>query len=63
MSELVALRLRLPEAVVTWFVTGSGRAAHPGQVRTLVAHEPQVVELLPDSVQLQVQIQDIYSAS
>jgi len=32
-------------------------------VRTLVAHEPQVVELLPDSVQLQVQIQDIYSAS
>jgi hypothetical protein len=31
-------------------------------VRTLVAHEPLVVELLPDSVQLQVQIQDIYSA-
>jgi len=32
-------------------------------VRPLVAHEPLVVELLPDSVQLQVQIQDIYSAS
>lgn len=26
-------------------------------MRTLVAHEPLVVELLPDSVQLQVQIQ------
>ena len=34
--------------------------AHPGQVRTLVAHEPPVVELLPDSTQLRAQIQDIY---
>jgi pimeloyl-ACP methyl ester carboxylesterase len=34
--------------------------AHPGQVRTLVAHEPPVVELLPDSVQVRAQIQDIY---
>ena len=34
--------------------------AHPGQVRTLVAHEPPVVELLPDSAQLRAQIQDIY---
>jgi pimeloyl-ACP methyl ester carboxylesterase len=34
--------------------------AHPGQVRTLVAHEPPVVELLPDSAQVQAQIQDIY---
>jgi len=38
-------------------------ARHPEQVRTLVAHEPLVVQLLPDSVQLRVQIQDIYSAS
>jgi len=63
-SERVALRLRLPEAVVTWVLSlALGRAAHPGQVRTLVAHEPLVVQLLPDSVQLRVQIQDIYSAS
>jgi clorobiocin biosynthesis protein CloN7 len=34
--------------------------AHPGQVRTLVAHEPPVVELLPGSAQLRAQIQDIY---
>jgi clorobiocin biosynthesis protein CloN7 len=34
--------------------------AYPGQVRTLVAHEPPVVELLPDSAQVQAQIQDIY---
>jgi pimeloyl-ACP methyl ester carboxylesterase len=34
--------------------------AHPGQVRTLVAHEPPVVELLPDSVQVRTQMQDIY---
>jgi pimeloyl-ACP methyl ester carboxylesterase len=33
--------------------------AHTGQVRTLVAHEPAVVELLPDSAQLRAQIQDI----
>jgi len=29
-------------------------------VRTLVAHEPPVVELLPDSAQVRAQIQDIY---
>jgi pimeloyl-ACP methyl ester carboxylesterase len=34
--------------------------AHPGQVRTLVAHEPPVIELLPDRAQLHAQIQDIY---
>jgi len=34
--------------------------AHPGQVRTLVAHEPPVIELLPDRAQLRAQIQDIY---
>jgi clorobiocin biosynthesis protein CloN7 len=34
--------------------------AHPGQVRTLVAHEPPVIELLPDSAQLRAQIEDIY---
>jgi pimeloyl-ACP methyl ester carboxylesterase len=34
--------------------------AHPGQVQTLVAHEPPVVELLPDSVRVRAQIQDIY---
>jgi clorobiocin biosynthesis protein CloN7 len=34
--------------------------AHPDQVRTLVAHEPPVVELLPDAEQVRVQIQDIY---
>jgi clorobiocin biosynthesis protein CloN7 len=35
-------------------------SAHPDQVRTLVAHEPPVVELLPDSAQVRAQIQDIY---
>ena len=34
--------------------------AHPGQVRTLVAHEPPVIELLPDREQVRAQIQDIY---
>jgi pimeloyl-ACP methyl ester carboxylesterase len=34
--------------------------AHPELVRTLVAHEPPVIELLPDHVQVQAQIQDIY---
>lgn len=34
--------------------------AHPGEVRTLVAHEPPVIGLLPDRDQLRAQIQDIY---
>jgi pimeloyl-ACP methyl ester carboxylesterase len=34
--------------------------AHSGQVHTLVAHEPPVVELLPDSALQRAQIQDIY---
>jgi pimeloyl-ACP methyl ester carboxylesterase len=34
--------------------------AHPGRVRTLVAHEPPVIELLPDSAQLRAEVQDIY---
>lgn len=34
--------------------------AHPGRVRTLVAHEPPVVDLLPDRAQVCAQIQDIY---
>jgi len=34
--------------------------AHPDQVRTLVAHEPPVVELLPDNAQVRAQIQDTY---
>jgi pimeloyl-ACP methyl ester carboxylesterase len=34
--------------------------AHPGQVRTLVAHEPPVIELLPDRDQVVAQIADIY---
>jgi len=34
--------------------------AHPGQVRTLVAHEPPVIELLPDRAELRAQISDIY---
>jgi clorobiocin biosynthesis protein CloN7 len=35
--------------------------AHPGQVHTLVAHEPPVVELLPDSAQVRAQFEDIYA--
>jgi pimeloyl-ACP methyl ester carboxylesterase len=35
-------------------------AAYPGRVRTLVAHEPPVTELLPDSAQVRAQLQDIY---
>ena len=34
--------------------------AYPGQVRTLVAHEPPVIDLLPDSTQLRAEMQDIY---
>lgn len=35
-------------------------AAHPGQVRTLVVHEPPLIELLPDRARLRAEIQDIY---
>ena len=35
--------------------------AHPGQVVTLVAHEPPVIDLLPDRDQVQADIQDIYN--
>ena len=35
--------------------------AHPGQVRTLVAHEPPVIELLPDGAQVRAEIDDIYA--
>jgi pimeloyl-ACP methyl ester carboxylesterase len=34
--------------------------AHPGQVRTLVAHEPPVIGLLPDRAQVRAQIEDVY---
>jgi len=34
--------------------------AHPNQVRMLVAHEPPVIELLPDGAQIRAQINDIY---
>src|SRR5271157_3709610 len=34
--------------------------AHPARVRTLVAHEPPVTELLPDRDQVCAQIDDIY---
>jgi clorobiocin biosynthesis protein CloN7 len=34
--------------------------AYPGQVRTLVAHEPPVVALLPDGAQIRAQMQDVY---
>src|SRR5439155_6085211 len=34
--------------------------AHPDRVRTLVAHEPPVIDLLPDSAQVRAQIEDIY---
>src|ERR1039458_9701278 len=34
--------------------------AFPGQVRALVAHEPPVTGLLPDSAQVRAQIEDIY---
>jgi pimeloyl-ACP methyl ester carboxylesterase len=34
--------------------------AYPGQVRTLVAHEPPVIEVLPDRARLRAGVQDIY---
>jgi clorobiocin biosynthesis protein CloN7 len=34
--------------------------AHPEEVTTLVAHEPPVIELLPDRDQVRAQMQDIY---
>jgi clorobiocin/coumermycin A biosynthesis protein CloN7/CouN7 len=36
--------------------------AHPGQVRTLVAHEPPVIELLSDAAQARAEIEDIYAS-
>jgi pimeloyl-ACP methyl ester carboxylesterase len=35
--------------------------AHPGEVRTLVAHEPPLVELLPDRDRVRAQVEDIYA--
>jgi pimeloyl-ACP methyl ester carboxylesterase len=35
--------------------------AHPRQVRTLIAHEPPVIELLPDRDQVVAQMDDIYA--
>jgi clorobiocin biosynthesis protein CloN7 len=35
--------------------------AHPGQVRTLVAHEPPVIDLLPDRDEVRAQIDDVYA--
>ena len=34
--------------------------AHPDRIRMLVAHEPPVIELLPDREQVRAQIDDIY---
>ena len=34
--------------------------AHPDQLRTLVAHEPPLVELLADAARLRAEIQNIY---
>ncbi|HET9973442.1 MAG TPA: alpha/beta hydrolase [Streptosporangiaceae bacterium] len=34
--------------------------AHPADVRTLVAHEPPVINLLPDHDQVRAQFQDVY---
>ena len=34
--------------------------AHPDEVGTLVAHEPPVIELLPDRAERRAEIQDIY---
>jgi pimeloyl-ACP methyl ester carboxylesterase len=34
--------------------------AYPGRVRTLVAHEPPAIELLPDRAQLRAEVRDIY---
>lgn len=34
--------------------------AHPGQVRTLVAHEPPLIELLPDRAERRAEVDDIY---
>jgi len=34
--------------------------AYPGEVTTLVAHEPPVIELLPDREQVKAQIQEVY---
>lgn len=34
--------------------------AHPAEVTTLVAHEPPVIELLPDRDQVKAQMQEIY---
>ncbi|MEV0272501.1 alpha/beta hydrolase [Hamadaea sp. NPDC050747] len=34
--------------------------AHPGDVRTLVAHEPPIVETLPDSAEVHAKFEEIY---
>ena len=42
-------------------ITGLALAtAHPGQIRTLVAHEPPLVEFLPDREQMLAAIDEVY---
>jgi pimeloyl-ACP methyl ester carboxylesterase len=36
-------------------------ARHPDQVRTLIAHEPPVSELLPDAEELRAKVEDVYA--
>jgi clorobiocin biosynthesis protein CloN7 len=44
-------------------ITGLALAtAHPGQIRTLVAHEPPLAELLPDREQMLAAIDEVYDA-
>ncbi|MGW3471254.1 alpha/beta hydrolase [Saccharopolyspora sp. NPDC000995] len=42
-------------------VTGLALAVlHPERVRTVVAHEPPMIEMLPDAEQVRAQVRDVY---
>lgn len=36
-------------------------ATHPGEVGTLIAHEPPVIDLLPDRAEVRAEIDDVYA--
>jgi clorobiocin biosynthesis protein CloN7 len=63
-SDPAAQFLDVPGARLYYERQGDGPlllvTAYPAAVRTLVAHEPPVIDLLPDRDQVRAQIQDIY---
>lgn len=66
-SDLHRLLARLTSAPASIFANSSGAIValdmmirHPEQVRTIIAHEPPLLDLLPDRDRLRAQIENVY---